>query len=230
MRYALYFTPPADDPLTRAAAEWLGRDAFLGRTSRQPAVNGLSADQFAALTSAARRYGFHATLKAPFRLAEGMDEAALLAAVERFAASTRPFDVALRVGQLGGFFALLPAEESAALQAFAGAVVEAFDAFRAPLSAEDRARRTPEVRDAQERAHLERWGYPYVFDRFRFHMTLTGRAGDEQAAILRPALEARFASLLDAPVRIGHLGLFVEPAPEADFVARALVPLTGPAP
>src|SRR5690606_24575986 len=77
MRYAIYFTPERDHPLTRKAAQWLGRDAFGGETLPPSSAAPLSAAEVAFQTAAARRYGFHATLKAPFRLAEGTSESEL---------------------------------------------------------------------------------------------------------------------------------------------------------
>ncbi|MGQ3281168.1 MAG: DUF1045 domain-containing protein, partial [Shinella sp.] len=71
MRYALYFTPSASDPLTLSAQRWLGRNAFTGATLAQLSVQGFDAATLAGLTADPRRYGFHATLKAPFSLAEG---------------------------------------------------------------------------------------------------------------------------------------------------------------
>ena len=43
MRYAIYFTPPKESPLTRLAASWLGRDPFSGATVQPPATAALNA-------------------------------------------------------------------------------------------------------------------------------------------------------------------------------------------
>ena len=93
MRYALYFAPAADDPLNRTAAEWLGRDAFTRTEFPKAADGGLSSDELDALTADPRRYGFHATLKAPFHLADGRSEAELLDAMNAFTAKTSAFDI-----------------------------------------------------------------------------------------------------------------------------------------
>lgn len=228
MRYALYVSPPADAPLTRTAAAWLGRDAFTGETLPQPAVSGVEPSAVQALTADPRRYGFHATIKAPFRLAEGRTEAELLDALEAFAASHKAFTLpALTLAAIGPFFALIEEEPVPALADFAGAVVSHFEPFRAPLSQADIARRRPERLSPRECAHLDRWGYPYVFEDFQFHMSLTGAVPVAQAEAIHSALTAQFRGFIGQPLDIAHIALFEEPAPGADFRVRSLVPLAG---
>lgn len=228
MRYALYFTPPADDPLTRSAAAWLGRDAFSGETIAIEAADAFPAETMASLTEDPRRYGFHATIKAPFELAEGQTEDMLAERFRAFCASRAAFDIpSILVGQLGPFFALIPAETHPPLQDFAAAVVEAFEPFRAPLSDADIARRKPERLSEPQRAHLLRWGYPYVMEEFRFHMTLTGPVEPTQADAMRQLASTRFAAFTDKPLRISGLALFVERQRGAPFTVHAWQPLTG---
>lgn len=228
MRYALYFTPPADDPLTRTAAAWLGRDAFSGEDIAAGAADAFPARTMAALTAEPRRYGFHATLKAPFGLAPNRNEEELIAQFEVFCAAQPAFDIpSLVVGQLGPFFALIPAETHPPLQDFAAAVVEAFEPFRAPLSDADIARRKPERLSETQRANLLRWGYPYVMEDFRFHMTLSGPVDPSQADAVRQFATGRFAPFTDKPLRISGLALFIEPERGAPFTVHTWLPLTG---
>ena len=183
MRYAIYFTPPRDSPLTRLAASWLGRDPFTGSSVPPPSVTGFTPAEIAFHTAAARRYGFHATLKAPFQLAASETEARLAQAVADFAAESEPFAIPrLAIGQIDRFFALLPTSPVAELDALAGNVVKAFDRFRSPLTEAEIERRNPDALSAEEFRNLCQWGYPYVFDAFRFHMTLTGRVAAGEAA------------------------------------------------
>jgi putative phosphonate metabolism protein len=230
MRYAIYFTPPADDPLTRLAAEWLGRDALLGRSIQQPAVAGFDDGNFAELTAEPRRYGFHATMKAPFELAEGKNEQALIAAFDEFAAGTTAFTLPeLMLGQIGRFFALVPGDWSAELQMLADDCVSRFDGFRAPLSELDIARRNPDRLSESQRENLVNWGYPYVFEDFQFHMTLTGQVEPADQPVMRAAIEAFLGDFAKAPRRIDHLALFVEPERGAPFNLKHIVPLAEPA-
>lgn len=225
MRYAVYFTPPKESPLTRLAAAWLGRDPFTGAAMTPPAIAALAPAEIAFHTAAARRYGFHATLKAPFHLAAGESDSSLADAIARFAAEVEPFAIPrLAVGQLDGFFALLPAAPTAALNRLANDVVRAFDRFRSPLSEAEIERRNPDALSAEEFHNLHRWGYPYVFDAFRFHMTLTGRVGGGEAERVRAALEEVFGAVLAAPVPVEGIALFVEPEPGAPFTVHSYSP------
>lgn len=218
MRYAIYFTPQQNDPLCRIAAGWLGRDAFGGAASSAEPFGDLTAAEVAFHTAAARRYGFHATLKAPFRLAEGATQKSLTDAVAAFAAASEPFDIPrLKLARIDSFFALVPAEPLPELQAFAGDVVTAFEPFRAPLTDAEIIRRNPEALSPQECRHLSQWGYPYVFDSFRFHMTLTGRVAENEAPRVRAAIEQCLGSELDKPVPVAGLAIFIEPTGGAPF-------------
>jgi putative phosphonate metabolism protein len=222
MRYAIYFTPGRDDPLTHVAASWLGRDPFTGTHPAAPALAQLSPAEIAYHTASARRYGFHATLKAPFHLAEGATEAELDLAVAAFAAESEPFSLpALAPARLDGFLALTPTAPSAELDRFAGDVVRRFDPFRAPLSEADVKRRNPEALNPDEFRNLLQWGYPYVFESFRFHMTLTGRVSEHDSPRVRAAVDAVFAPVLDRPVAIDGIALFVEPEPGAPFLVKS---------
>ena len=230
MRYALYFTPPASDPLTLAAQRWLGRNAFTGANLEQPAVSGFDAAALSGLTADPRRYGFHATLKAPFALAEGRSEAELIAEIVRFVSEVEPFAIPEAVvGRLGSFFALVPGDHFDPLQAFAGEVVRRFERFRAPLTSADIARRKPDELAAVERQNLVQWGYPYVFDEFRFHMTLTGRVPAERRDAVERVLLDQFAEFHGRPLAIHGLALFREPSRGADFTVHSLFPLGGAA-
>ncbi|WP_439272433.1 DUF1045 domain-containing protein [Pseudochrobactrum sp. HB0163] len=233
MRYAIYFTPPAHDPLLRVAANWLGRNAFNGMVVRRPAPAGpgladMNCEEISALTQEPRRYGFHATLKAPFRLHEDYEEHHLLSAMMHFASGYQPVYLPpLKIAQIGPFFALVPTEPCAALQQLANDVVVHFERFRAPLNEAELARRKPEKLDAVHRANLDQWGYPYVFEQFRFHMTLTGAVAEEKQAQVRNILEEFFAPVLNEPVKINNLALFTEAESGAAFEVHSLHPLTG---
>jgi putative phosphonate metabolism protein len=172
-RYAIYFVPGTESPLYRFGAAVLGYDCYTGRDIAPSA--GVDAPSWAAIVREPRVYGFHATLKAPFRLAKGLHESDLVDAASGFAecqSAVLGGDLAVRA--LGSFIALVPAAACPDIDRLARACVRAFDRFRAPMPAEDRARRLAAGLTPRQVEHLDRWGYPYVFDDFRFHMTLTG--------------------------------------------------------
>jgi hypothetical protein len=217
-RYAVYALPgalgAADDPaavrLRAAVEDWYARP------------------ELRALTVDARRYGFHGTLKAPFRLAEGRTEAELRRAADAFAARRAAVPIrAPRPTAIGGFRALLPgdgAADQAELDALAADAVRAFDEFRAPLDAPERRRRRPETLTPRQRELFERWGYPYVLDEFRFHLTLTDRLPADRAAEVDEALTAHFAPVAGVDVTLRSLTLFREPEPGAPFEIHSVHP------
>jgi putative phosphonate metabolism protein len=230
MRYAVFFTPPPDNPLTIEASSWLGRDAYTGKEVTRPAVEGLTADEIARLTAEPCRYGFHATLKAPFRLAEGLSEDELCESFRRFAPQIEPVaDLTLAVGRLGPFFALVPSGPVQELDRLAGDVVRAFEPFRAPLGDDEIARRNPDRLTERQRRHLAEWGYPYVFEDFRFHMTLTGPVANPADSQIEKILEDRFAQILRTPLAVSALSLFIERWPGAAFTVKASVAIGGAA-
>lgn len=226
VRYAVYFTPAQDDPLTVAAARWLGRDAFSGGIVARGDEEPLSPETLAEATAEPRRYGFHATLKAPFSLQDGASAASLEDALAVLAAETPAFAIPrLTLGRIGAFFALTPGELCAPLQAFAADCVRRFEPLRAPLSAADMARRNPEQLPPRQREYLEQWGYPYVFDEFRFHMTLSGALEPALAEAVGPVLKARFAAFLDKPLTIDGVALFIEAERGQPFTVHQWLPL-----
>lgn len=204
-RYAVYYAPRAGD-FADAATRWLGRDAVDGAVLPQ------SAEQ-AVLTAEPRRYGFHATLKPPFRLAPGQSADGLHLALALLARDLAPVTLpALRLTQLGGFLALIPAEESAELQALAARVVAELDPFRAAPTTAEIARRNPDSLPPRARDLLARWGYPWVMEEFRFHLTLTGRLDPAQAETVMAAAAAHFGPVLPQPCILADLCLFGEGA------------------
>jgi putative phosphonate metabolism protein len=226
MRYAIYFTPERADPLARTAANWLGRDPFSDAVLPPPETGRLSPAEIAFHTAAARRYGFHATLKAPFRLAEKETEASLKKAMEVFAESVAPVTIPrLVITQIDGFFALVPERPLPELNRFADDVVVAFARFRAPLTEAEIELRNPDTLSPVQFRNLYQWGYPYVFEAFRFHMTLTGKVAAAEAPRVRAAIEEFFGAVLEEPAPVDGLAIFVEPEPGAPFTVLSYHPL-----
>jgi len=227
MRYAIYFAPRASSALWQKGCRWLGRDPVSGAELDQPVVPGMDAAAVHELTASPRRYGFHATFKPPFRLISGSDQDVFFDAVEDFAKQGKPFQLpGLKVGRLGSFLALQVEASCKDLQALAANCVREFDGFRAAETPEERVRRA-EGLDARQRTYLARWGYPYVFDQWRFHMTLTNPIQDPQLSILEPFLNDWFASVLDEPAWVQDLCVYVEPEPDSHFIVAARFALEG---
>lgn len=182
-RYALYFTPRAGTPWARFG--------------------------HAALSGDARRYGFHATLKAPFRLARGARLADLQEQLDTYCSRLGPFPLApLRIQRIDDFIALANERPEPRIDAIAAHAVMAFDRFRAPPDDAELAKRRARGLSARQEDYLMRWGYPYVLEEFRFHLSLTGASFSGGLAV---------PPLPDAPLHFDAISLMEEPAPGAAF-------------
>jgi putative phosphonate metabolism protein len=209
-RYAIYAAP--EGALWDWGSAWLGWDARLGLAREHPAVPGLPRPA-ADLTATPRKYGLHATIKPPFRLAEGTGANDLHWAMGALALRLAPARVAgLRLARLGGFLALVPEDDAGPIGRLAAQVVEALDPFRAPPDAAEIARRNPDRLTVRQRGHLARWGYPFVMEDFFFHITLTGDLPEAEAAAVQAALAPVIGPLLPRPLAVDSLCLFGEGA------------------
>lgn len=224
-RHAIYFAPSPQHPLWALGCRWLGRDADDMGNVGAPAHS---------LVATPWRYGFHATLKAPMALADGVHESNWLSAVRALAARHAPFEMpALRVALLSDFIALRPVEPLEAshpLRRLADDCVIALDAWRAPLTAGVRERLARPHWDARQRSNLDRLGYAFVLDDWRFHMTLSNSLAGVEAdriAALRASATRHFAPALDLPLYCEDLCVFFEPAPGQPFELRHRFALGG---
>jgi putative phosphonate metabolism protein len=207
-RYGLYMVP--DGEFYRAGAQWLGWDSVAGRAVPQPVLAGLP-QAAQALTATPRKYGLHATIKPPFRLAPGTSAETLAEATRHLCASLSPVTIpALTLRRLGGFVAAVPDGSGAALHALAAASVAALDPFRAPPSEAELARRRASRLSPRQETLLAQWGYPYVMEEFRFHITLSGSLTHPEADELCAILSAHFAPVLPRPFVIDSLCLMGE--------------------
>lgn len=226
-RYAIYYIPDPSSPLWAFGSAVIGYDSAARRDATFPSHAIFRLPEITAWTEAPRRYGFHATLRAPFELAEGATPDDLRAAAADFAGRTAPVAIGeLAVAAIGSFLALVPAGEQPALRRFASSCVRHFEPFRAPLSAADRERRLKAKLTADEIANLDAWGYPYVDDAFRFHMTLTGALPAAARDRVGDALRSLYAPI-SSPIVIDAIGLCRQPDRTSRFEVVARIPLTG---
>jgi putative phosphonate metabolism protein len=218
-RCAVYFVPDPASAWWQAGSQWLGRCAATGQSMAQPTLAGIAAaDQWAA-TAEPRRYGWHATLKAPFKIMAGENLKSVMTALHDLAKTLPAFDLpALHISTEGGFMALRPKGDVSQIKSTAAACVTAMHRFAQPLSEADLARRRLAPLTPEQDQLLLQWGYPYVLDAFEFHLSLTGRLdgmGDADKAAWQQAAQSHFAHL--PMCRFDRLALFVEPERGADF-------------
>ena len=222
-RYAIYY-PPAPGPLADFGARWLGWDIAEGRARAHPALRPLSRP-VEEITRTPRKYGFHATVKPPFRLAPGTTSEDLTEAARALCASCAPVTLdGLRLARIGRFLALVPVGDTQALAGLAATMVRDLDRFRAPAEPAELARRRGKGLSERQDALLLQWGYPYVMEEFRFHMTLSGSLSEDLAAETAGVLEAGFESILSGQVKIADLSLVGE-RPDGCFEIVHRLPL-----
>jgi ribose 1,5-bisphosphokinase len=198
-RYAIYFSPAPHSAWGRFGRAWFARET--------------------PLVQAPRRYGFHATLKAPFSLAANARLGELTAALDRFCAARTTFELPMmQVRRLRDFLALRPSVDDPRIVAIAACCVQHFDGWRAPLSVEEAQRRREQPLTASQERNLARWGYPYVLQDFRFHFSLTGpHRPDDAASRIACAAEAAAAGLREEALCFDAISIFEEAAPGAMF-------------
>lgn len=212
MRYAVYFCPAPDSALHELGCDWLATTC----------VPGVGTDRLNILLADVRRYGWHATLQAPFALATHASYGDLHEHVTDIAARTQAFELPLQLDRLAGFLALRPCGDTDRVDALAAQCVRDLSALRAPINEAAWQRRAGALDDT-ERALFRQYGYPYVLERYRFHLTLSAPATAAEEHALRTYLLPK----LDPAPRayINALTLCREPAPGAAFEQLAHLPL-----
>lgn len=217
-RYALYLAPTG--PWREHGSRWLGRCADTGEAL--PPLPGQDADA-RAWTEAPRHYGLHATLKPPFRLSPGANPQQVDAAARQLAEGGSPFSLELECAPLRGFLAWRiarsDAQGQARIQALAEAAVRDLDTLRASPTPEEIARRQPQSLSPAQQSMLARWGYPYVFDTYTFHITLTGKLEGDALARAQAGIAAFAAPLRGQAMTVPGVSVYVQATPGADFVA-----------
>ncbi|SNR34827.1 DUF1045 domain-containing protein [Puniceibacterium sediminis] len=224
-RYAIYYTLPPG-PLASFGAAWLGWDAANGLPCPPPDIPGLPAPAHD-ITATPRKYGLHGTIKPPFRLATGTTPAQLKTAFANLCATQPRITLdALALTRLGRFLALTPTGDTSALSDLAAQAVQQLDPFRAPPTDAELQRRNPASLSPRQRELLALYGYPYVLEAFRFHITLTGRLAPDALSATESALRPQLAPLLSAPFHIDALTLCGEDS-EGRFHELDRLSLTG---
>ncbi len=211
-RLAIYYTPDPDSEIALAASIWLGRDVYGQKSSELVVVDGLSTIRRLELVSAPYHYGFHATIKPPFQLLEEKSVQYLKLRLQQFADGWRGLVLpSLEVSFMHDFFCLRPSVSCPSLVNLAAEAMYFFKDLGKPLSKDELERRRQAVLSPRQELLLNTWGYPYVFEEFRFHLTLTGKVEDEgERILLEKELQKRFHPGICQDVSLDRLCLFME--------------------
>ncbi|ASJ70540.1 DUF1045 domain-containing protein [Granulosicoccus antarcticus] len=224
VRYALYFSPVTNSCLAAFGAASLGRSATLARATNVGSPHPNKA-RWLALTQPPAHYGFHATLKAPFELRSGTNIEALTQELKQFARELSPIPLeGLAPRQLSGFAALTLPSQPAALRTLAQKVVETFEPYRQPLSDTDIQRRKKQQLTPRQTELLEQYGYPYVDEEFRFHMTLTGPITEQDNDYVEWLKTLYRQFVTDTPM-LDQITIYSQPDRNSPFVKIQACPL-----
>lgn len=224
-RYAVYFAPPAGSALEAFGRRWLGRDHVTGGDVAPLRIEGIDPDAHRRLTRSARHYGFHATLKAPFALADGRTADDLHQAAETFAGKRTAFEApGLDLSKISRWIAFILSRPSPDMDRLAADCVRDFEPFRAPLSEADIARRRQSALTARQDAQLLAYGYPHIFEDFQFHMTLAGPLDHEDQDAILDRLRSHAADIEGMPLRVDAIALYEQQDREKPFIQTGRFP------
>lgn len=230
-RYAICYAPPRESVWWMFGCAWLGRDAITGTDVAMPPVAFFSVDEVAQITALPRRYGFHATLKAPFRLAPGSTARDLYALTSTIAAALKPSALPpLRLVTIDDFVALSFAADAtgaAACHAVAAQCVTAFEALRARPTPSELVRRNLQRRTPRLSRPFSAWGYPDVDEAFRLHLTLTGPLQAAQRARVIEALTPLINTMQAQPLALDALCVYRQASHDAPFVVTRRYTFSG---
>jgi hypothetical protein len=193
-RFSVYHVLEPDDPLYCLGSRILGRCLY--RSMAVPPPWPLSSKRHRVK---AAKYGFHATLVAPFKTNEPTDK--LIETLHHLAGRLRSAELGpLELSLLEqGFPALVPADSTPEVFNLEKELVIGLCPFRLPPEPPELARREP--LSSRQRVLAQKWGYPYVLEEFRYHLTLGDRVPEainnpESADFLRDSFMDQLALLL----------------------------------
>lgn len=212
IRFAIYFTPAPDSKLAKAATNWLGRDIYGQKQKKQQLPYGISPERFRTLTASPFHYGFHGTLKPPFRLNPKLSQRQLTDRLKKISDDTTRFNIPeISLKKLGSFLCLMPKKMCPELHSLANRVVADLDEFRMAAEEKELEKRRASGLTNNQEAMLTTWGYPFVMDEFRFHLTLTGKIEDQkEISSVTSFAQSIFHGDMCRDIPVDGLSLFTE--------------------
>ncbi len=175
-RYAIYYAPSENSELDLFGKCLLGWDPYKGVETTKSDLSKLpSFKKFSSLVLTPKQYGFHGTIKAPFKLKNEYTYNDLENKVREISKQIHSFYFdQLIIKKLGNFIGLIPTN-NLKVNAVSNKFVEELDYLRDELSESEIKKRKPHKLTSNQKQMLFKWGYPYVFDEFKFHLTLTSK-------------------------------------------------------
>ena len=222
-RYAIYFSPADDSELDIFGATVLRRRATDAKEWLHPAlpVEFPASVCWSTQSQVPSRYGFHATIKAPFTLAEGQSIDQLQQDLANFSNTQKPIPLPGLAPMLTSRYHSLAFEQQPEpLRQMAAACVQQFEPFRAPLTEADIKRRDPASLTPRQQDYLKQYGYPYVLDDFNFHMTLAGATDNKNSDYLQ-WLGSLYESIVKETPVLDRLSIFYQPDRNTAFVRKS---------
>ena len=209
-RFAIYFVPPESNDLTRFTASWFGWDVYKGIKVDYPVLHNLNYD-IKEITNTPSKYGFHGTLKAPFSLVPNKTIDDLKLSLSMLSRSIKKFLIpSICLREISGFIAIVPTVQNQSINFLARKCLEGLDCFRDAEPPEILNKRRSAGLSSSEERHLLKWGYPYVLDDFRFHLTMTGKLTPKVSKNVFSVLSSELQAALNAPLPINKICLFGE--------------------
>jgi hypothetical protein len=228
-RFAIYYAPARGSAWWDIGCSWLGRDPESGQRLVPPVLPALGARSrdVPGLARAPQRYGWHGTWVAPARCVAGAALEDVFRVARGWARRQEPFDLHVEAAALERFVAIRPAtaDGAAAMRALAADALHEFAPLRAMPNENERRRRLNGQLTERQRELLDRWGYPFVLDEFRFHMTLSDPIDANERQMLVDWWNAQIPQL--GPLRIDGAAVFAECGPTQPFLLVARFPFEG---
>ena len=218
-RYAIYYVP-SNNLFYKLGSSWLGWDTISGQPASQPETD--SAVNIQKITEAPRKYGLHATIKAPFRLGNNVNALELERQLEILCGSIKPIEFKLKLSELSGFFALTPTVKNTEIRNLHAKVVRKLDYFRAQPTKEEIIKRRENQLTSEQDQNLIKWGYPYIFEDFYFHITLTGKIPEDLRNKVKDEIENFFQPVLQQKINLSELALVGEATDGNFYVLRQM--------
>ena len=217
-RVAIYFLPKKNSSLENFGKNLLGRDINkkkkISLTRRQKYFINRGFTYFDELKDYCEepaKYGFHATLKAPFRLKRNVKTKNFYDVISHIAAQHSRFKIkGLKIVYSKKFTLITSRKPNKLLINLENDLVKHLDTFRAELNKTDIKKRIPDSLTIKQNKYLKEWGYPFVFDQFKFHMTLMNQNNNKLSNKQKLELEKLIYKISNNVIEFNEISLLGE--------------------